>query len=185
MCLSNNLTQLEAWEKACDKRLAWNQGTCCYENNVPLNTRIILNSGTQKHTHTPHEASRDLGNWGNKDFLSHTDPLTMGLTLNEQNVRCQFKRMCVCVCQVKFIYIRCNTNMLKCKKVLWFICKHQIIIFILFGFSPYASSFQYFRTLLCLLTDANPEGLRIVVLEHLETKVLFPEYGMIFLQSCK
>lgn len=62
-----------------------------------------------------------------------------------------------------------NTDVLKCKDIFWFMCKHWIISFIGFDISPYAFSFQYFRALLCLFIN-------VLVFRYLETKQLFPEY---------
>lgn len=71
---------------------------------------------------------------------------------------------CVCVAKLNLYKLNTfmfNTDILKCKEVFQFICKHQIISFIGFDCSPYALSFQHFRTLLYLLIDANPARLRI------------------------
>ena len=114
-----------------------------------------------------HTEFRDSGSWGNKD--SHLT-LTMGLPQVNEVASANWK---VCVFaklnSYKLNTFKFNTDVLKCKDIFWFMCKHWIISFIGFDISPYAFSFQYFRALLCLFIN-------VLVFKYLETKELYPEF---------
>ena len=106
-----------------------------------LNTRIIFSSQTQ--------------NLGTQEAEGTKTPISHWLWAYPKSMKSAKWKVCVFakLNSYKLNTFMFNTDVLKCKDIFWFMCKHWIISFIGFDISPYAFSFQYFRALLCLFIN--------------------------------